>query len=186
MDKLVVRHLIIDEPFCSPHGAVQQAWAETAANLNKEVDQALGVAIFFPPVTSTMLKSRFNSYMKFAKENKAESPFNSGCNEEEEPGEVQQSIEEIHEQYMSFLATKDNDKNSTMASKMGKKAATEIIRRAFLGMKPTEEELDKTPASLRSYDKKKKSSSGGKNSMRPSKGTTKSILSLHDLLVACN
>jgi hypothetical protein len=192
LDKTVVRHLILDEPFCTPHGAQGQAWADTAARLNKEVNFATGACIFFPPITGPMLKTRFEAYMKFAKEIKADVPFNSGCDDEEEPGEVQHSIEEMHERYTSFMAAKDDDKKATMASKKGEKIAAEMIRHASLGMKPTEEELEVLPANMRGYDMKKKkvslSGSGGSsgNSMRPSEATADSIASLQDQLVSRN
>lgn len=90
------------------------------------------------------------------------------------------------------MAAKDDDKKATMASKKGEKIAAEMIRRASLGMKPTEEELEVLPANMRGYDMKKKkvslSGSGGSsgNSMRPSEATADSIASLQDQLISRN
>ena len=69
-------------------------------------------------------------------------PFNSGCDDEEEPCDIQFAIEEIYEKYTSFLETKDSDKQTAASIKKKEMTAAEIIRRASLGMKPSEEEVE--------------------------------------------
>ena len=36
MDTIVVRHLIIDEPYLSKHGDVSKAWSDCVSNINAE------------------------------------------------------------------------------------------------------------------------------------------------------
>ena len=48
----------------------------------------------------------------------------------------------MHEKYTSFLETKDSDKQNVASNKKKEMAAAEIIRRASLGMKPSEEEVE--------------------------------------------
>ena len=69
-------------------------------------------------------------------------PFNSGCDDEEEPCDIQFAIKEIYEKYTSFLETKDSDKQTAASIKKKEMTAAEIIRRASLGMKPSEEEVE--------------------------------------------
>lgn len=169
IDKVVVRHLIVDEPFCSSHGVVSQAWKNCADNINKEIDSSV---YLFPSITFKTLKFRFDAYMKFAVSKKAAVPFNSGCDDEAEPGEIQQGIEEMHEKYSAFMDTKENDKQSALSNKKGEQLAAEIIRRASLGIKPSDDELDECPVKLRGgYDKKKRASGGSSSSSMRSSDT---------------
>jgi hypothetical protein len=69
-------------------------------------------------------------------------PFNSGCDNEEEPCDIQFAIEEMHEKYTSFLETKDSDKQNAASNKKKEMAAAEIIQCASLGMNPSEEEVE--------------------------------------------
>jgi hypothetical protein len=165
MDKVVVAHLVHDEPYCAGHGAVVPAWKNCADHINKEMADSTGNPIFFPPLNSKTLKNRFESYMKFAASKKAATPFNSGCDDEEEPGEIEQGIEEMYEKYTSFMDEKENNKQSALSTNKREKAAAEIIRRASLGMKPTEDDLDDAGY----VDKKKRASVGSSvSSMRSS------------------
>ena len=58
MDIMVVRHLIVDEPYLSKHGDVSKAWNDCVTNINAEDDNALGDHIFFPPLTTKRKKTR--------------------------------------------------------------------------------------------------------------------------------
>ena len=42
MDIMVVRHLIVDEPYLSKHGDVSKAWNDCVTNINAEDENALG------------------------------------------------------------------------------------------------------------------------------------------------
>ena len=48
----------------------------------------------------------------------------------------------MYEKYTSFLETKDSDKQTAASIKKKEMTAAEIIRRASLGMKPSEEEVE--------------------------------------------
>ena len=144
-DKVVITHLVVDEPFLAAYGAVAQAWKTCAANINKELE--LGMAetnagCSFPAINAKTIKTRFDAYMKFAADKKKAVPFNSGCDDEEEPCDIQFAIEEMYEKYTLFLETKDSDKQTAASIKKKEMAAAEIIRRASLGMKPSEEEVE--------------------------------------------
>ena len=72
-DKLVITHLVVDEPFLAAYGAVAQAWKTCAANMNKELE--LGMAesnapLSFPAINAKTIKTRFDAYMKFAADKK--------------------------------------------------------------------------------------------------------------------
>ena len=142
-DKLVLTHLVVDEPFLAGYGAVAQAWTSCAANMKKDLElDCSNTPLSFPAINSKTIKTRFDAYMKFAADKKSSVPFNSGCDDEEEPCDIQFAIEEIHEKYTSFLETKDSDKQNAACIKKKEMAAAEIIRRASLGMKPSEEEVE--------------------------------------------
>ena len=106
-----------------------------------------------------MLKSRFDAYMKFAAANKRIVPFHSGCDDEEEACEILSGIEEMHEKFMSFNDEKENKKCSAFTKKKNEARAADIIRRASLGNKPTDEELDEIGYDRNSKRKKPRVSS---------------------------
>ena len=160
MDKIVVCHLIIDEPYLSKHGEVSKAWSDCLNNINAENKSATGDHIFFPPLTSEMLKSCFDADIKFAAASKASVPFHSGCDDEEEACKIQAGIEEIHKKYVAFMDDKENKKSSTISKKNNEKQDAEIIRCASLGMKPSNKEMDKC-----CHDKNSKRNKGLGSSM---------------------
>ena len=121
MDTLVVRHLIVDEPYLSKYGDVSKAWGDCVNNINAEDESTKGACLFFPPLTVKMLKKRFDAYMKFASTSKASVPFHSGCDDEEEACEIQAGIEEMHEKYVAFMDEKENEKCSAIHKKKMKK-----------------------------------------------------------------
>jgi hypothetical protein len=121
MDKIVICRLIIDEPYLSKHGDVSKAWSDCTTNINADDESGKGECIFFPPITSKMLKNRFDTYMKFASTSKASVPFHSGCDDEEEACEIQAGIEEMHEKYVAFMDVKENEKVSVVSKKRMKK-----------------------------------------------------------------
>ena len=103
-------------------------------------------------------------------------PFNSGCDDEEEPCDIQFAIEESYEKYTLFLETKDSDKQTAASIKKKEMAAAEIIRRASLGMKPSEEEVEECGFG----NKKKKArisadGTGGGNGGNGGSGITSSL-----------
>ena len=60
---------------------------------------------------------RFDAYMKFVAYKKTSVPFHSGCDDEEEPCDIQFAIEEMYEKYTSFLETKDSNKQNAASNK---------------------------------------------------------------------
>jgi hypothetical protein len=130
-DKLVITHLVVDEPFLAVYGAMAQAWMTCVANMKKdlELDSSTknSTALSFPTINSKMIKTHFDAYMKFAAYKKTSVPFHSGCDDEEEPCDLQMAIEEMHEKYTSFLETKDRDKQNAASNKKKEMAAAEII-----------------------------------------------------------
>ena len=159
MDIIAVRHLIVDEPYLSKYGDVSKAWSDCANNINADDESGKGDRIFFPPITNKTLKNRFDAYMKFASTNKANVPFRSGCDDEEEPCEIQAGIEEMHEKYVAFMDEKESEKVTVVSKKKNEARAADIIRRASLGNKPTDEELDEIGYDRNSKRKKPRVSS---------------------------
>jgi hypothetical protein len=145
-DKLVITHLLVDEPFLAGYGAVAQAWTTCAANMKKDVEldstNKSSTALTFPTINAKTIKTRFNAYMKFAAYKKTAVPFNSGCDGEEEPCDLQFAIKEMHEKYTLILENKDSDKQNAASNKKKEMAAAEIIHHASLGMKLNEEEVE--------------------------------------------
>jgi hypothetical protein len=72
-DKLVITHLVVDEPFLAAYGAVAQAWKTSVANMNKDLELNSGTdstALSFPTINSKTIKTHFDAYMKFAADKK--------------------------------------------------------------------------------------------------------------------
>ena len=76
------------------------------SHINSEDKSSTGDRIFFPPLTSKMLKSCFDAYMKFAAKSKASVPFHLGCDDEEEACKILAGIEEMHEKFTAFMDDK--------------------------------------------------------------------------------
>jgi hypothetical protein len=149
----------------------------SATNMKKDL-QLTSTPISFPAINAKTIKTRFDAYMKFDADKKSCVPFNSGCDDEEEPCNIQLAIKEMHEKFTSFLETKDMDKQTAASIKKKEMAAAEIIRRASLGMKPTEEEVEECE-----YGNKKKKaciSADGAGSGGGGGGITSSLQELMD------
>ena len=65
-DKLVITHLVVDEPFLAAYGAIAQAWTTCAANMKKDLELDSSAAVSFPTINPKTIKTRFDAYMKFS------------------------------------------------------------------------------------------------------------------------
>jgi hypothetical protein len=137
MDKVVIRHCLVDKPFKAPYGQDVDSWKTLAKNVNKEVGDD-GKLLFNPPVSGPTLKERFKRYMLYAKESFQDVSHRSGCDDEAPPSEVQSGVEDLYVMYESFRDAKEKEKQQKIASRKEDKDAAESIRGASLmGQKPT-------------------------------------------------
>ena len=63
-DKLVITHLVVDEPFLAAYGAVSQAWTTCVANMKKDLEldsSTNSTAVSFPTINSKTIKTRFDA-----------------------------------------------------------------------------------------------------------------------------
>ena len=133
-DLLVVRQLLVDKPFLAGYGQVSKCWDEFASVLNKCVDEKEGALIFDPPVKSHMIKDRFDKkYMPFVKAQQAAQPFRSGCDDQPPPGEIQQGLELIFEQYDGNRKMAGGARDKAAMDRKKGNAMGEALRRKALG-----------------------------------------------------
>jgi hypothetical protein len=122
------RLLAIEKPFVAPHGGVGTAWKDFLSNVNGQRDEN-NKLVFNPPMTERYAKTRVNDYFSFVKEKDSQTPFNSGCDDEEAPCELLTLIEDLYEQKKSFESIATQKKNITVLHKH----ESESIRLGALG-----------------------------------------------------
>ena len=111
------RLLASEKPFIATHGFVETAWAEFTCLFNKQVDDN-NCPIYGPaPMTERYAKDRFKDYVTFVKKSIETTPFRSGCDDEEEPNELQQIIEDLYEQKTSFQSETSKKRNEKAKGK---------------------------------------------------------------------
>jgi hypothetical protein len=130
-DKVFVKYLSAYHPYKAPHGKTMEQWKNVLSEMMKEQDDD-GKSIYTKGLQIRTLKDRFNQYITFVKNHQNNVPFRSGCDDEEECP-LLDGLEQIYEDYNSFLSIKDNTKKETIEKKNNDREAAEEIRDAALG-----------------------------------------------------
>ena len=97
MDIMLLRALVVKQPFDAPHGKQGAAWKACAFTLSAAQDPH-GNLVYGPlGVGNKAIKKRFDEYIAYAKKAQGEVPFRSGCDDKDVPNEVQTLIEDLYE-----------------------------------------------------------------------------------------
>jgi len=178
MDIMLVRQLMVDQPFSVPFGRSGEAWRACARSLSlaKDPDGMLVFGKF--GVSDKAIKKRFDDLMAFMKNHQDNVPFQSGCDDEPERTELQGALEDLYEIYTSVITELKEASNSAAAKKADDRQKAEALRNASLGI------LSPNEKSHYIANKKRNDSSsdsgGGRSEKKPRKTTreTRSIIDL--------
>ena len=178
MDIMLVRQLMVDQPFSVPFGRSGEAWRACARSLSlaKDPDGMLVFGKF--GVSDKAIKKRFDDLMAFMKNHQDNVPFQSGCDDEPERTELQGALEDLYEIYASVITELKEASNSAAAKKADDRQKAEALRNASLGI------LSPNEKSHYIANKKRNDSSsdsgGGRSEKKPRKTTreTRSIIDL--------
>ena len=115
------RLLAVEKPFIAPHGSKTAAWKVFITQLNEQRadDNKL---LYDPPMTERYARDRVTEYFSFVKKKIAATPFNSGCDDEDEPCELLQMVEDLYEQNESFESEAKKKKNLVERNKLESEA----------------------------------------------------------------
>ena len=83
MDLMLVRQVMVDEPYAAPFGKTGQAWKACAELLSKAQDPQGNLVYGVLGVNDKGLRKRFDKLMAFVKKMEGSVPFQSGCDNEE-------------------------------------------------------------------------------------------------------
>ncbi len=134
MDTMLLRALMVEQPFDALYGKQGAAWKACAFTLSAAQDPH-GNLVYGPlGVGDKAIKKRFDEYIAYAKKTQGEVPFRSGCDDEDAPNEVQTLVEDLYEIYSAKLEDSKIASTSVAAKKADDFARAEALRNASLGM----------------------------------------------------
>jgi hypothetical protein len=126
--------LLESKPFETSKGkGVIEAWASAVDDINKQLNKATNRPLFDPPIAVKTVRDRFDNAMKMVKEITANTPFNSGCDDEEPPNTILQCLEDLYEMKTSFDDDVTGQKTTALAAKKKDLAAAKAIQEAAIG-----------------------------------------------------
>jgi hypothetical protein len=149
MDIRLTHQILADKPFEAPHGKTGEEWKKSAHFLSKAVDPD-GKSVFPNGIKPRQLKDRFNDLMAFMKKLESEVPMRSGCDDEDDPTDLQKTLEELLE-LNSAVSNKAAICNASVAATRAEdKRKADVLRKSSLGELSIEDLRD-----LRAGKKKK-------------------------------
>ena len=83
MDIMLVRQVMVDEPFAAPFGKTGQAWKACAEKLSEAQDPQGTLVYGVVGINEKGLRKRLDELMAFVKKFEGSVPFQSGCDNEE-------------------------------------------------------------------------------------------------------
>jgi hypothetical protein len=134
MDQMLIRQLMVDQPFAAPFGKSGQAW-KTCAEYVSQAQDPEGNLVFGSQGVSDKqaIKRRFDDLMAFVKANDASIPFQSGCDDQPGPNNLVSALEDLYEIYTSVLSETKMTSAANAAKKADDASRAEALRNASLG-----------------------------------------------------
>ena len=181
MDIMLVRQLMVDQPFSVPFGRSGEAWRACARSLSLARDPD-GMLVFGKfGVSDKAIKRRFDDLMTFMKNHQNNVPFQSGCDDEPERTELQGALEDLYEIYTSVVSELKEASNSAAAKKADDRRKAEALRNASLGILSPSEKSHYVVGKKRNASS---SVSGGSSEEKKPRKTTSETRSIIDLTSA--
>jgi hypothetical protein len=126
--------LMQSKPFVTVKGKViLEAWALAVEEINQQRNKATNLPLFDPPIAAKTVRNRFDNTMKLVKEIDQDTPFCSGCDDEESPNTMRQLLEDLYKLKTSFDDDQSGQKSSALALKKNDCDAAKAIQEAAVG-----------------------------------------------------
>ena len=129
------RCLVAEKPYLAAHGHITKAWMKCIDMVNEQVNES-NEKVFNHPMTERYAKQRFTEYIGFVKAKNHESPFRSGCDDEEAPNELRELIEDMFSQVDSFQLESEKKKNEATKNKLECDALRAAALRGYVPRPP--------------------------------------------------
>ena len=157
MDQMLIRQLIVDQPFAAAFGKNGQAWKTCAERLSQAQDPDGNLVYGSHGVSDKGIKKRFDDLMAFVKGNDASIPFQSGCDDQPGPNNLVSALEDLYEVYTSFLSETKLANAASAATKVDDAMKAEALRNASLGCL-TRKDMEDIKSAQQNRKKKQKTS----------------------------
>lgn len=131
MDLALIRILLAERPYKAQYGSMKESW-ESCAKMLQDQKDGNNNPLFTSEVQGKAVKKRFDNYILFVKEENTATPFRSGCDDEEAPCEQLVGLEDLYEDYTSYLTNTESNKESIAAKKLKDKNDGNSVREASL------------------------------------------------------
>jgi hypothetical protein len=142
MDIMLLRALIVKQPFDASYRKQGVAWKTCASTLSAAEDPQDNLVYGVHGVGDKAIKKRFEDLMAYAKKSQSEVPFCSGCDNDDAPNELQTLLDDLNEIYSAKLEDGKLASTTAAAKKADDFAKAEALRNALLGMlSPKDKEL---------------------------------------------
>jgi hypothetical protein len=130
-DIIFIQHLAADRPYKAAFGQTCNSWKKMAEEMSRERDDK-GNLIFKSTIGAASLQARFTEYCKFIDKYNINVPFRSG--QDDEPTyNILNGVEELVNDYNSFLNLKEDVKQNVAKKKNEDKDSAEVLRLAAIG-----------------------------------------------------
>ena len=134
MDVMLVRTLMVEQPFSASFGKTGLAWKEFAFGLSLAVDPD-GRLVYGPTgISDKAAKKRFEELMANVKKHQSEVPFQSGCDDQPPSTELESGLKDLYEIYTEKLSSTEIASTSAVAQKAEDKVNAKTLRNASLGL----------------------------------------------------
>jgi hypothetical protein len=134
MDVMLVRHMIVEQPFSASFGKSGAAWKEFASTLSVAQDPDGNLVYGATGISDKGAKKRFEDLMEYVKKEQNNVPFRSGCDDQAPSTELETGLDDLYELYLESKCDAKVASNSTAAQKAEDNARAETLRNASLGM----------------------------------------------------
>jgi hypothetical protein len=105
MDVMLVRTLMVEQPFSASFGKTGLAWKEFAFGLSLAVDPD-GRLVYGPiGISDKSAKKRFKELMAYVKKHQSEVPYQSGGDDQPPSTELESGLEDLYEIYTKKLSS---------------------------------------------------------------------------------
>ena len=142
MDIMLLRALIVEQPFDASYGKQGVAWKTCASTLSVAEDPQGNLVYGVHGVGDKAIKKRFEDLMAYAKKSQSEVPFRSGCDNDDAPNELQTLLDDLSEIYSAKLEDGKLASTTAAAKKADDFAKAEALRNVLLDMlSPKDKEL---------------------------------------------
>ncbi|KAI2506488.1 hypothetical protein MHU86_7898 [Fragilaria crotonensis] len=134
MDDMLVRTLMVEQPFAASFGKAGLAWKEFAFGLSLTEDPDGHLIYGQIGISDKAAKKRCEELMAYVKKRQSEVPFQTGCDDQAPATALEHALDDLYEIYTEKLSSTKIASTSVAAQKTADKANAQTIRDSSLGL----------------------------------------------------